>query len=266
MYSIGEFSIISSLTVKALRHYHDKDILIPSCVNEDNGYRYYSAKDLDKARVITTLKSFQFSLEEIATFLREMDNDSDVVHALKLKKEQIDLDIKNLKNVTSAINSIVYKEREASKVTEIKNNIQIKLIPEQLVVAHRWQGAYCETGKAMGQIYRAAGRHSAGPALNLCYDGEYKEVADMESCLPIKKQVKSKLACRVLPAQKCVSLVHQGPYEKLSESYQAIFDYMNENNLTMVLPTREIYLKGPGMIFAGNPNKYLTELLIPIAY
>ncbi|NLI92146.1 MAG: MerR family transcriptional regulator, partial [Peptococcaceae bacterium] len=26
----------------------------------------------------------------------------------------------------------------------------------------------------------------------------------------------------------------------------------------------EIYLKGPGMIFKGNPNKYLTEIVIPI--
>ena len=26
------------------------------------------------------------------------------------------------------------------------------------------------------------------------------------------------------------------------------------------LPTREVYLKGPGMIFRGNPKKYLTEI------
>ena len=31
------------------------------------------------------------------------------------------------------------------------------------------------------------------------------------------------------------------------------------------LPTREVYIKGPGMIFKGNPKKYLTEIQIPIA-
>jgi hypothetical protein len=29
-------------------------------------------------------------------------------------------------------------------------------------------------------------------------------------------------------------------------------------------PTREIYLKGPGMIFKGNPENYLTEIQIMI--
>jgi effector-binding domain-containing protein len=26
------------------------------------------------------------------------------------------------------------------------------------------------------------------------------------------------------------------------------------------VPCREVYLKGPGMIFRGNPQKYLTEI------
>jgi hypothetical protein len=26
------------------------------------------------------------------------------------------------------------------------------------------------------------------------------------------------------------------------------------------VPSRELYLKGPGLIFAGNPKKYLTEI------
>ncbi|HNT30299.1 MAG TPA: MerR family transcriptional regulator, partial [bacterium] len=36
--------------------------------------------------------------------------------------------------------------------------------------------------------------------------------------------------------------------------------YVNEHGYTVTLPTREIYLKGPGMIFRGNPNNYLTEI------
>lgn len=36
---------------------------------------------------------------------------------------------------------------------------------------------------------------------------------------------------------------------------------LNELNLT--LPTREVYVKGPGMIFKGNPKNYLTEIQLP---
>jgi hypothetical protein len=28
----------------------------------------------------------------------------------------------------------------------------------------------------------------------------------------------------------------------------------------VIRPTREIYYKGPGMIFRGNPKNYLTEI------
>jgi effector-binding domain-containing protein len=31
-----------------------------------------------------------------------------------------------------------------------------------------------------------------------------------------------------------------------------------------LLPSREVYLKGPGIIFRGNPKKYLTEIQILI--
>ena len=33
-----------------------------------------------------------------------------------------------------------------------------------------------------------------------------------------------------------------------------------EHDYGVILPSREIYLKGPGMIFRGNPKKYVTEI------
>jgi effector-binding domain-containing protein len=40
---------------------------------------------------------------------------------------------------------------------------------------------------------------------------------------------------------------------------------VKEKGYTVVSPTREVYLKGPGMIFKGNPRKYVTEIQFPIA-
>lgn len=264
MYSIGEFSKITSITIKALRHYHEKGLLIPSSVDANTRYRYYSQREVEKARVLITLKSFKFSLEEIEALLNGVNDDADIIQVLKIKRSQINADINSLKNVASALNSIIDKELEANKVTNTSSNIHIKTIPELLVVSIRWQGSHSDTGTAMGKIYQAGGRHSIGPALNLCYDGEYRDVADIESCLPIKKVVKSGLGCRKLPAEKCVSYLHKGSYENIGESYQRVFDYIKNNELTMKLPTREVYIKGPGMIFKGNSKNYLTELLIPI--
>jgi effector-binding domain-containing protein len=54
--------------------------------------------------------------------------------------------------------------------------------------------------------------------------------------------------------------MHRGPYEELSRSYARALKYAKERGYEIQLPTREIYHKGPGMLFRGNPKRYLTEI------
>ncbi len=54
--------------------------------------------------------------------------------------------------------------------------------------------------------------------------------------------------------------MHHGPYDQLSSSYERILKYAEEHGHAIRRPTREVYHKGPGMIFKGNPKKYLTEI------
>ncbi|MEN8194070.1 MAG: GyrI-like domain-containing protein, partial [Bacteroidota bacterium] len=70
------------------------------------------------------------------------------------------------------------------------------------------------------------------------------------------------ISVRELKGGKCVALIHKGAYDNLSESYKKVFNFVNEKGLKTKLPTREVYIKGPGMIFKGNPNNYLTEIQI----
>jgi len=50
------------------------------------------------------------------------------------------------------------------------------------------------------------------------------------------------------------------------ESGARIMDYVQKKSYDALLPLREVYIKGPGMIFRGNPKKYLTEIQIMISY
>ena len=51
-FSIGEFSRISGMSIKALRLYHEKAILVPGHVDPSSNYRYYDEANIDKARII----------------------------------------------------------------------------------------------------------------------------------------------------------------------------------------------------------------------
>ena len=72
------------------------------------------------------------------------------------------------------------------------------------------------------------------------------------------------MCVRTLPRQRCLSLVHQGPYPQLGRSYRKLLVEAKRRGLAIQLPTREVYLKGPGAIFKGNPKRYLTEIQLPI--
>lgn len=142
-----------------------------------------------------------------------------------------------------------------------------KELEEVQVAGLRWKGKYAETGKAIKQLAKLAGRYIRGKAMNLYYDGEYKEEdADIESCFPVS-QMKASGALTVhrVPAGRCAYIVHKGPYEHLGRSYAKIMEYMQTKKYESQLPIREIYIKGPGIIFRGNPRKYLTEIQIMIS-
>ena len=63
--SIGEFARRSRLSPKALRLYDELGLLPPARVDDDSGYRYYAASQLDRARLIAALRQLQISLAEI---------------------------------------------------------------------------------------------------------------------------------------------------------------------------------------------------------
>ena len=62
---IGEFSQMMQVTVKTLRHYEQKGLLLPDEVDEWTGYRYTSLDQMQKLQSIRDLQRLGFSRDEI---------------------------------------------------------------------------------------------------------------------------------------------------------------------------------------------------------
>ena len=88
-FSIGEFSRMTSLTIKSLRLYHEKELLVPAEVDTFTGYRYYNETDYEKALSIKILKEYDFTLAEIKEILEECDEESDTLEYLQNKLGEI---------------------------------------------------------------------------------------------------------------------------------------------------------------------------------
>jgi len=66
---IGEIAAIFNVSVKAMRIYERMGILKPVKVDEQTGYRYYSADQVKALNVLLDLKGLGFSLAEIKDLL-----------------------------------------------------------------------------------------------------------------------------------------------------------------------------------------------------
>jgi len=63
--SIGRFSRLAGLSIGALRHYHELDLLIPARVDPETSYRSYARSQLEDARLIARLRELDLSLPQI---------------------------------------------------------------------------------------------------------------------------------------------------------------------------------------------------------
>jgi DNA-binding transcriptional MerR regulator len=90
--TVGDFSRITHLSVKTLRHYHEVGLLAPATVNPGTGYRYYSADQVPAAQVIRRLRDLEMPVGEVKAVLAADDaadrNALIAAHLDRLEAEQ----------------------------------------------------------------------------------------------------------------------------------------------------------------------------------
>jgi DNA-binding transcriptional MerR regulator len=67
--AIGDFSRMTHLSVKALRHYHDLGLLEPAEIDPASGYRFYEPSQVPIAQVIRRFRDLGMPPEEIKEVL-----------------------------------------------------------------------------------------------------------------------------------------------------------------------------------------------------
>lgn len=107
---IGEIADFFGVSRKAIRLYEKKGIIKPVKVDSQNGYRYYSAEQVQQLNALLELKALGFSLDEIKTVIdggtskeqllcaleKKQQAWQEVINAAKFKAESLDNIINNL--------------------------------------------------------------------------------------------------------------------------------------------------------------------------
>lgn len=79
MMTIGEFSLHTGISVKALRFYAERGLLPPADVDPVSGHRFYTAGQLRAATSIRVLRAAGMSLESVGHLMQEPDRAADLL-------------------------------------------------------------------------------------------------------------------------------------------------------------------------------------------
>ena len=130
--SIGEFARRSRLSLKALRLYDERGVLVPSRVDQASGYRYYDTAQLETARLVVMLRQLQLPLAaikelltcdpaEAATRVAEYWRDTEAAH--DARRELADYLVGRLSGKKSFMYEVATREIPERSLLCLKRNV-----------------------------------------------------------------------------------------------------------------------------------------------
>ena len=148
----------------------------------------------------------------------------------------------------------------------MKYEIEIREVEPIRVAYMKYTGVATEANKVFPNVFKSIrGKTNGAPFFNYLSMNPETMIGELELCVPTSETpTTGGIEVKEMPRIKAVCLTHVGSYDTLANAYTEIDLYAAENGLHLELPFREVFIKGPGMILKGNPDKYITEIQFPI--
>ena len=256
------------VTVKTLRNYELKGLLLPDEVDKWTGYRYYSIDQMLKLRAIRDLQRLGFSLDEI----REMFDDD--LHTPSVKQLEA-----KIKETERQLNQLIARRdqllewRDSRKQIKAMEKFSIQALPEIVVASHREiipnyaaLGPLC-VNKIGPEMQRLGCKC---PPPGYCFTVEHnKEYTptniDIEYCEQVEEMGTDSAIIqfkRLAAVPKALCMKHIGPYERFYESFTEAFRHIEEQGYKIAGQPRTCYIDGAWN--QDDPEKWLSIIQIPI--
>ena len=263
--SIGEFSRMTFLSVKTLRHYHDTGLLAPARIDPSSGYRYYDVSQVTTAQVIRRFRDLDLPIEQLRAFLDATDEEGrnavivDHLDRMSAQLQETQSTVDSLRRMLAeedAAFPVAYRDEPALTTLAISDRVQ------GVDVVAWWMEAFRELHRTVR--VRGATRAGTDGAL---FPTEFfaDEVGDLVAFVPVA-EVPSRLPSRItaydVPADRLAVTTFDGPPLDLDRAYGAVGRWVIDQATSSPGPVRERYLP------TGDEDDLLahtTEVCWPVA-
>jgi DNA-binding transcriptional MerR regulator len=262
--SIGAFSRMTFVSVKALRHYHEIGLLVPAWVDPDSGYRHYSVAQVPIAQVIRRLRDLGLALPDIRTIVRAPDVDTRnaaiVAHLQRMEDE-----LEQTRTTVASLRALL--ERGPATLP-----VEYRRVPESTAIAIGEQiaavdvpGWLEETFGELRTAVDALGLRRAG-ADGALFSNELleDERGELIAFVPVGEapRVVGRGRARVLHATEYAIAVHHGSFEDLDQTFGALGTEVARRAIGVQGQIRENYLVGA--FDTSDPARHRTEVCWPV--
>jgi DNA-binding transcriptional MerR regulator len=272
MLTIGDFSRMTHLSVKALRHYHDMGVLEPAAVDPFTGYRSYNTSQVGSAQVIRRLRDLGMPLDSIAAVLAAPDlvarNREIAAHLARMERQ-----LEQTQASVAALRALLTGPAE-------RPAIELRAIPAVTALAIRqvvdaadlteWGS---EAFDALSAALSAAGLTAAGP-FGALFPGDFFELerSEITAFLPVTSGGTSlagtgldpagRVRLLEIPAVESAVAVHEGAFSEIDRTYGALGGVVAERAIGVDGPIREYYLVSS--VDTDDEGKHRTEVCWPV--
>ena len=265
---IGEFSKLCHVSIKTLRYYEEKGLLIPSEIDAFTGYRFYRMNQAIRLSHILHLKSLGFSLTEIAHVLNQ-ENTQLTLDLVRQRLKQCNAEIAKLQNQKQQLESFI----QLKETQHPTNHPVIRTLPAHIAAQYRQViKNYDELGtlclNTIGPEMMRLGCTCPEPQYSyLIEHGEEHRNEDMDItyCEAVDKRHEDSNILKFIEVpeiKRALCWHHMGPYTSLSETLTKLISYIETKGFVPTDNTRFCFIDGPWN--KQNPEDYLTEIQIPI--
>ena len=269
MMKIGEFSKLSRISVRMLRHYDEIGLLTPGETDPYSGYRYYSESQLPAAGRIAALRDMGFGLAEIGALLKRYDDRSAIERAMEQQLEEL----RALQDATARrirmLESTLQQLRKDEKAMEY--NVNIKSLPERYVASVRMTIPDYDSEAMLWSVLVSETEKMNLVPDDPCYcsvvyhDSEYRERdVDAEAQKTVRGHYPDTehVRFKTLPPVTYASATYRGSYALIDEVNAAVAAWVQNNGYAYGDPAFFIYHVSPHE--TQNPDEFVTEICYPI--
>ena len=268
MLKIGEFSKLSRVSVRMLRHYDEIGLLKPAEIDDFTDYRYYREDQLPAVGRITALKDMGFSLADIIRILEIYDDREQLERFFAIQQEALEALSRDTAHKLTLLDAA---RKRLRKEEDMSYSITIRTIPERYAATVRMTiPRYEDEGMVWGILTEETCRMNlveGDPCLCAVtfLDGEYKEEnVEVMAWKTVKGHYPDTehVHFRTLPEATVASCTFKGSYTLITDVYAAVVAWIEANGYKTGGPMFNIYHVSPHE--TQNPDEFVTEVCYPV--